>query len=471
MSAALDQTPSIEALLPVDDPAAWPARGFETLYTLSRKDYEPLQLAVLQRRFDQFRDSVEALQRLVSRQGVTRIDSFGDALPLFFDHRVLKNYPLNIIETRNFEKLTAWLNRLTTHDLSRMDLSGLKTLDDWMFRLDDFGMFIGHSTGTTGKLSFVPRSNVEWPAWDAAYNEAMHATSGVDGRREFVPTFFPGYRDGHQMLLKMIGRFNVTAAGGAEHYHTLYPGRLSSDLLALAGRLQAAEDRGELHKLGLDPALLELRQEMLAQARRREQDIQAWFEKLIEDYRGRRVKIGGTFSDLTRVAMQGHAKGLKCDFAPGSFIVSGGGMKGYKDAPGDWKERVKAFFGIDRICGTYGMSECMGLTPQCSEGNYHYMPHAIPILVDKDARELPREGVQTGRLALFDLLAETYWGGFISGDQVTMHWDEDCPCGWKGPYLEDNVVRFAEMEGGDDKITCAGSAQAYNEFMDFMMEV
>ena len=84
---------------------------------------------------------------------------------------------------------------------------------------------------------------------------------------------------------------------------------------------------------------------------------------------------------------------------------------------------------------------------------------------------MPREGVHTGRLALFDILAETYWGGFVSGDRVTLHWDEDCACGWKGPYIEDDITRFAEMEGGDDKITCAGSQAAYNEFMDFVMQV
>jgi len=99
------------------------------------------------------------------------------------------------------------------------------------------------------------------------------------------------------------------------------------------------------------------------------------------------------------------------------------------------------------------------------------MPYTIPILLDRDARQLPREGAQTGRLALFDLLAETYWGGFISGDQVVMHWDEDCACGWKGPRIENNIARFAEMEGGDDKITCAGSQQAYNEFMDYVMSL
>ena len=48
---------------------------------------------------------------------------------------------------------------------------------------------------------------------------------------------------------------------------------------------------------------------MIAQGRRREQDIEAWFVKLIEEFRGKRVKIGGTFADLIRVAAQRHRQG------------------------------------------------------------------------------------------------------------------------------------------------------------------
>jgi hypothetical protein len=151
--------------------------------------------------------------------------------------------------------------------------------------------------------------------------------------------------------------------------------------------------------------------------------------------------------------------------------MSGGGMKGYKDPPPNWREIVLDFFGIDNICQTYGMSEVSATAPMCKCGFFHFMPSMVPILLDKDANELPREGVQTGRMALFDLLAETYWGGFISGDQVTVHWDEDCACGWTGPRITQDIQRFAQMEGGDDKITCAGSAQAYNEFMEYVMQV
>ena len=452
-------------------PGAWAQYKYEQLFEISQNSLDEVQLAALQYRFAQLKDGVAALERLAKKQGVTRIDRISDALPLFFDHRVYKSYPISLIENRDFPKLTAWLNRLTTHDLLKMDLGGLTTLDSWLDRLESYGMMIGHSTGTTGKLSFIPRSRVEWPAWSASYYEAHRASTGVDSTREFMPTFLPTYRGGYQMGMRMMMLFNIPGAGGPEEYHTLYQTPLSADLMSLAGRLQSAEEKGELDRLALDSVLLRKRQEMIEQGRRRPQDLEAWFTKLIEQYRGRRVKIGGNSAELARIALTGKAKGLKCSFAAGSVLFSGGGMKGVKDVPADWEDQVKEFFGIERICSMFGMSECIGSVPPCAQGFFHFMPFIIPILLDGEGRELPREGVQTGRLALFDLLAETYWGGFISGDQVTMHWQEDCSCGWKGPRMAKTITRFAEMEGGDDKITCAGSARAYDEFMDYVMQV
>lgn len=450
-------------------PEDWLQHGFESLYDLSWRDCFDAQVAAMKKRFDQLRSSVAALERLSAKESVTSVDSIEDVLPLLFDHRVYKNYPLSLIERRDIGKLNGWLNRLTTLDLSKMELTGLNMIDDWLDRLDEFGMLMGHSSGTTGKLSFVPRSKVELPAFRRSYYEAQRATTGFDASVDHIETFFPGYRGGHQMMMKTLTLMNIPAAGGPEHYHTLYQTHLSSDLLSLAGRMQAAEDRGELDKLGLDPALLRQREELISQAKRRNQDIEVWFFKLFEEFRGKRVKLGGTFADLIRTARTGIEKGVKPAFAPDSIIMTGGGMKGFKDAPADWEGFVRDYFGISTIGMFYGMSEVIGMAPRCTAGNFHIMPHTIPILFDRDMKMLPREGAQTGRYAFFDLLAQTYWGGFISGDQVTVHWEEDCACGWKQPYVGPTITRFAEVEGGDDKISCAGTAQAYNDFLNFVL--
>jgi hypothetical protein len=129
-------------------------------------------------------------------------------------------------------------------------------VDDWLTRLDESGMIIGHSTGTTGKLSFIPRSQSEWPAWRNAHFVAMTAALGVDLREVRVPQFSAGYRSGHQMMTKMGRLMGAEQAGGNESRVTLYDYPLSSDLLSLAGRLHAAEENGELDKLEIDPKIL-----------------------------------------------------------------------------------------------------------------------------------------------------------------------------------------------------------------------
>jgi hypothetical protein len=431
---------------------------------------EPMQREALVRRFETLRPGVAALDKLAGRQGVDRVRSFDDVVPVMFDHRVLKSYPLSLIEKHQFERLTAWLDRLTTHDLLSIPLDGLSTVDDWLDRLDSHGMIVGHTSGTSGKLSFIPRSQVEWPAWREAYRQMRRAATGLDTMTEKVPSFAPTYRSGHHMSIKLSNLFSREEAAGDEGRHVLYDYAISSDLLSLAGRLAQAEERGELDKLEIDPTLLEKRAQLIESGRHRDEDLERWFRKLAGEYREQKVWIAGLSAELTRLATRGMEQGVRCQFGAGTALLSGGGMKGYA-APADWKARIMSFFGVDRIGSLYGMSECMGQAPRCTEGFYHFFPFTIPIVLDADFAPLPREGAQTGRMALFDLLADTYWGGFISSDRVIIHWDEDCNCGWKGPRLEDDIARYSDLPGEDDKISCAGTAAAYNQFMDYVSSI
>lgn len=461
--------PFIGSLDPTDV-ASWAERPFEELFALPPAEVEAAQRAAIAHRFETLRPAISALDTLATRQGIDRIGEVDDVVPVMFDHRVYKSYPLSLIEKRRFDRLTSWLNRLTTHDLSVIPLDGLDSVDAWLDRLDERGMLIGHSTGTTGKLSFIPRSRTEWPSWCNAYFDSMRAAIGLDTRTVILPSFSAGYRRGHQMMTKMGWLFTAESAGGEQARYTLYDYPLSSDLLSLAARLQAAEESGELEDLNFDPKLLEERKVLIEAGRHRDEDLHKWFVALAEDFRGQRIRIGGTSADLVRLAMRGRDAGVRCDFAPDSILMVGGGMKGFKDAPADWEDLLKSFFGIDRLRSVYSMSEIMGTAPLCTSGYFHFQPYTVPIVLDEDSNPLPRSGSQTGRMAIFDLLAETYWGGFISGDKVTVHWGQDCECGWGGTRMDRTIVRFGELEGGDDKITCAGTAKAYSDFMDYVSE-
>lgn len=462
------QTAASSVLDPAD-PGSWAAVPFEVLFSLPREGVEAAQEEAFRRRFESLRPRLDALDKLATRQGMDTVHSLDDSIPVFFDHRVLKSYPLSLIEKGQYDRLTKWLQRLTTHDLSRVPLEGVRSLDSWIDRLEEHGMIIGHSTGTTGKLSFVPRSQTEWPAWANAYFDMLRALTGIDFRIERVPYFTAGYRRGHQMMVKMQYLFASASAGGDEDRYALYEHSISADLLSLMGRMRAAEERGEMDKLEVDPGLLEERAALIRANANREKDLEVWFNRLAEDFRGQRVRIGGGFADLTRLALKAEQDGFRCEFGPGSLLIAGGGMKGYKDAPPDWEQRIKDFLGMDRMHSHYGMSENMGQAPKCEAGFFHFYPYTRPVVLDEEFVPLPRKGVQTGRLALFDFLAETYWGGFISGDRVTIHWEDDCPCGWPNPRIESDIVRYSELQGvEDDKLTCAGTVKAYSDFMDYV---
>src|SRR4051812_4408548 len=126
-------------VLDPERPQDWLDHGYEALFALSWRECLDAQVAAMSKRFAQLGTSVAALDRLAKKEGVTAVDSIEDLLPLLFDHRVYKNYPLSIIEKRDIPKLNGWLDRLTTLDLSKMDLTGLTMIDDWLDRLDEFG--------------------------------------------------------------------------------------------------------------------------------------------------------------------------------------------------------------------------------------------------------------------------------------------------------------------------------------------
>jgi hypothetical protein len=207
---------------------------------------------------------------------------------------------------------------------------------------------------------------------------------------------------------------------------------------------------------------------MIEFQRRIPEYMDAFFAKM-QHYRGRRVMIAGTWTSHLQATVAGEARGLSGLFAKDSYPLVGGGKKG-QVFPDDWYERICRFYGMTDIRANYGMQELTGLMQECSQHNYHPWPHQIVYLLDpRSGQLLPREGVQRGRFAFMDLSAETYWGGGLSGDAVTVHWDgPSCACGRRGPYIEPTVERLAEQMGGDDKISCAGAQTAHDAALDFL---
>jgi hypothetical protein len=72
-------------------------------------------------------------------------------------------------------------------------------------------------------------------------------------------------------------------------------------------------------------------------------------------------------------------------------------------------------------------------------------------------------------MAIFDLLPRSYWGGFVSGDEVTLS-HEPCTCGRTTSHLARRIERYSEKQAGDDKITCVAAEDAHRAALEFLTE-
>ena len=197
-------------------------------------------------------------------------------------------------------------------------------------------------------------------------------------------------------------------------------------------------------------------------------DMEKVFERITNELSGQRIFMMAPWSFYYDMAQTGLKRGLQKVFAADSVIMTGGGNKGV-EPPKDWQEVALKFLGVPKFGWVYGMSEILNSYALCDYNHYHVAPTNIPFILDPDtSKPLPRSGTVTGRFAVHELVCNSHWGGFISGDEVTLHWDGDCPCGAKSAYIENKVVRYSEKRGGDDKINCASTPDAHQEAMDFL---
>ncbi|ORA07618.1 hypothetical protein BST14_27030 [Mycobacterium arosiense ATCC BAA-1401 = DSM 45069] len=465
-----------DAVNMVEDPVNYFGGSLTRMHSMPWREVEVCQRDALQWRFDTLRDRVPILRHTAERQGIDRIDDLESVIPLLFDHTVFKSYPTSLIDNKRFDQLTRWLQKLTTHDLSDVDTSGCVGLDDWFDVLDrDTPLCIAHSSGTTGTLSLLPWDKQEWDTLGALHSALILQRFGQDEdcrTHDGIHVVYPFYRSGALGHLRNNDQVVKHISRGEQRFHAAYPGRLSSDVMYLAGRLRAAQASGRLDALRIDPSLLERKEAFDAQTALAGERIAAFFDGVLNELTGQRILILSTWNLIHKMAKDGLQRGMRNQFSEDSIVISGGGAKGMTPPQG-WKDDVMAFVGNDRVRGGYSMSEVALAALGCEYDHHHVNPWIVPFVLDPaSGAPLPRTGIQTGQAAFFDLLAQSHWGGFISGDQVTLSWAADCGCGRSSPYYFDTVCRLADQYAGDDdKITCAATAKAHGDALAYLNEL
>ncbi|MEA2167458.1 MAG: hypothetical protein QOF76_758, partial [Solirubrobacteraceae bacterium] len=306
------------------DPAGYFGMSWHAMQHVDRDELAELQLAAARLRFAELRDQIPTLAALAGEQGITELRELDDLVPLLFQHSVYKSYPASLLVGNQFGPLTKWLDRLTTHDLSGLDVADCDSIDAWLDRLDaETPLRVAHSSGTTGTMSFYPRGAGEWDAMMRALRCGLFQFSDpentVDHEGEWFELVWPLFRQGRAAITRFPDVALPHIMGSEDRIHALRPGRLSSDGMFLAGRLAAADARGETDALELGPALAGRRDQFVREQQEMQQGLPHFVTSLSRELEGRRVWLLGTFNTLYGMARAALDAGLEGVFAPDSL--------------------------------------------------------------------------------------------------------------------------------------------------------
>lgn len=436
--------------------------------------FDDLRLQVARRRFTDAVERIAMVRRASQLAGTSSIEHVDDLVPLLYTQETFKSYPQSWLEAGDFRRLTKWLSTLTAADLGGVDTSGCELIEDWMAALKgQSAVDLQISAGADGKSAFLPRSRDEWsflhraqlsgmvPADDTAAAQAG-PRPGVDA----VPLIYLGARRGARSLSRFLDFYEDTFGAGLVDTLTEYA---DSDLLSLAGRIRDASRKGEAGTLQINPRLLARKEEIARLNAENAARADALTDRLIHDYRGRRIICQGTMQKVHELALRFRDMGVQGAYAPGSVFLCGSGFSDGVEPPG-WERETATALGVSvtDIRIGYSMQEALWVMRLCDHRKFHLPATLIPYVLDESSgAPLPRTGRQAGRFAFFDLAADASWGGYITGDHVTINWDQRCGCGRESRFLDSPISRIAV--GQHDKISCAGTASAVDEATEFFL--
>ena len=459
-----------------EDPKSFLDYPVDIVFSLDPTELDEIRLFLAQRKFAAAKDSIGMVGQLANRNQVSAVASFNDLLPLFYNQETFKSYPQPWLETGDFKRLTKWLSKLCAVDLSAVDTSSCELIEDWIKVLaQQSSVDLQISAGGDGKAAFLPRTRDEWASFQRftfwGYQSWMKGPNGeslaLRPGMDKVPLIHPGARGGARSWGRYLDFYEKTFGTGLVDAPLGYN---DADLLSLAGRIREASKKGEAGSLQINPKLLARKDEIARINAEKPQRIEALMQRMLNDYRGRRIVCSGAMQMLYDLAMRFRKLGVKGAYTPDSFFFCGGGFADGKQPP-NWKQEVAEALGVPEssIIVGYGMQEGIWAMQLCSHGKYHVPVTMIPFVLDEaNDQPLPRTGRQTGRFAFFDLLAETSWGGYITSDHITLNWDQPCGCGCKGSYLDAAIGKVVDRQ--DDKIGCAGTAGALDDATDFLLK-
>ena len=416
-------------------------------------------------RFQERRDQIKVLGRRAHDAGIAAVRSHEDAVKLLLPHTAYKSYPESWLSGNRWDRLSKWLDTVSSHRVPVERVSEAADVDDWIDKLAAQGLFVSCSSGTTGKSAMLIASDTDLSAGAGKRPlPPIRWGSGVKPARD--RRMFGMAAVAHVARNRVTGEAYIAALQDPAHERFAYPvppitvGGLTKMVV-----LRKARSRRRARKPMAGRHYCGLRNSCQPPDQKAVDDAVGITARAVVEARRDKLHVTGLWAGLYTVAKAVRELGYDAkDFHPENSIYVGGGLKRAKLPDDIIREFVYQTFNIrtERNYQNYSMQELHSGMPRCrTGGRYHVPPWVIPLILDQAGDNLlPRvDGEYEGRAAFFDLSIDGRWGGVISGDRVSIDFGA-CACGAKSPSIRDNIVRYADLEG-DDKIGCAGTVDAY----------
>ncbi len=377
--------------------------------------------AALELAHERYVDLVPAYRRLAESAGLAGPADLGLVVDNLLFSGLFKSYDPERLQAGDFAAMNRWLDDVST-GVPSMDVSDVGGLRDWRARLRAHGTFLSFSSGSSGRLSFVPRDRPTFRALvanGATYADPNLPLSGFDclvvgPRGEGI-----GFLDAGNGL-----------ARAAVRSHFLFDRPLTAD---------AVRDLGGAAVAGgwLAPGEVE------------EADAHASQFIRAAALDGHPLLMFGAPFQVRRLCERIVASLGRLPTAPGSLVVTGGGWKTFSGERLTRAELLRLLgdalaIPAAQYVDSYSMCELNAALASCREGRYHVPPLLEPVVLDEAATGVvgqPGEGL----LAFLDPFALSYPGFVITGDRATLGFGR-CGCGRSGAFLEGEIERTAGAE-------------------------
>lgn len=427
--------------------------GAPNRHDIPHAELLPLQIEAADALFKARVGQVKLLANRAETGGIEAIREPADIVPLLFAHTAYKSYPEGWLNGGKWNRMTKWLETVTTRPAAGIDLTDVADIDDWLDRLAAVGHYVSCSSGTTGKCSIMDSASEDLAFRQANTIASISWATGIEPANEY---FVVGTTPVPENATNQASRAAyVRGYGKGEPW--IFPGEritVGSVQRMITLRKRIAEGLAQPEELASLETISKARADAI------EQGYVETARTMIAR-RGEKMFLTGFFGSMFRLAEVIRDMGHAGDFHPDNMLLTGGGLKG-TSLPEGYREFIFDTFNVapGHIFHLYGMQEMNTIFPKCSAGRYHLPPWVMLLLLDESGERLIEgRGEMEGRAAFLDLSMTGRWGGVISGDRIHASY-EPCACGQKGPNIADDIVRYAELPGGD-KITCAGTIDAY----------